>query len=115
MNSIQSFYELTVQMIELLEKSGALDREIKIEKIEEMLEKRESFMKDIKPPFSSEDDQLGKSIIELNKNLERLIAAEKVLIQKDIKELNMKKQSNNKYANPYQSLSTDGMFYDRKK
>ena len=94
MNSIQSFYELTVQMIELLENRGEQDRDSKIEKIEMMLDKREALMVDIKPPFSSKDDQLGKSIIELNKNLERLIAAEKVLIQKDIKELNMKKLKN---------------------
>ena len=115
MNPVKEFYELTIQIIELMENSGEQDRDSKIEKIEGMLQKREALMVEIKPPFSSEENELGKKIIELNKKLEGLMETEKVLIQKDIKDLNIKKQSNKKYTNPYQSLSTDGMFYDRKK
>jgi flagellar protein FliT len=40
---------------------------------------------------------------------------EKLFIQKDIKDLSVKKESTGKYANPYQSMATDGMFYDKRK
>lgn len=91
-----------------------LDRDLKIALVEKLLQKREHDLKDLSAPYSEEAKKLGQKLIELNQLLDRLLVGEKNQIQKDIKELNTKKKSTNKYVNPYQSLAVDGMFYDKR-
>jgi flagellar protein FliT len=50
----------------------------------------------------------------LNQQVDRLLMLQKQEIQRDIQEINKKKQSSNKYTNPYENLSIDGMFYDKR-
>ena len=87
MSVVKDFYDATVELIELLEKENQADRDVKIEKIEELLEKREGFMESMKPPFSQSEQDLGKQLIELNQKLTKLLESEKVAIQKDLKKL----------------------------
>nr|WP_251027797.1 flagellar protein FliT [Bacillus sp. ISL-41] len=101
-------------MIQILQ-SYQGERDEKISKVEELLDRREVLMKEIVPPYTPEEAELGKQIVELNASLEQFLKTEKVSIQKDIKNLQAKKESNTKYVNPYQNLSTDGMFYDKRK
>ena len=114
MSAVQEFYEATIELIQILQKPQS-ERDEKILKVEELLEKREVLMKEIIPPYTPEEAELGKQVVQVNARLEELLGAEKVSIQKDIKNLQAKKESNTKYVNPYQNLSTDGMFYDKKK
>ncbi|WP_102264373.1 flagellar protein FliT [Mesobacillus jeotgali] len=114
MSAVKQFYRLTNQLIELLEKSQT-DRDQKIAQTESLLDQRETVMKGIFPPYTSEEAELGKELIQLDARLTRLLEADKDLIQKEIKGLQAKKESNAKYINPYQNLSTDGMFYDKRK
>lgn len=114
MSALTQFHVVTSKLIEILEKSADIDRDEKISLVEGLLGKREALVAEIVAPYTEEEKLLGAKIVELNKSLTRLLSMEKVLIQKDIKDLTHKKESNNKYANPYQNLSTDGMFYDKK-
>lgn len=113
MKAIQDFFETTNQLISVLETEP--DRDRKIEMIESLLEKREQSMARIHPPFSESEQVLGKRVLKLNQKVSILLEKQKVDIQRDLKQLSVKKESTNKYVNPYQSLSTDGMFYDKKK
>jgi flagellar protein FliT len=113
-SAVIEFYRLTSQLIELLEKPH-MDRDQKIAQAESLIDQRETVMKGIFPPYTPEEAELGKELIQLDARLTRLLQAEKGLIQMDIKGLQTKKESNTKYVNPYQNLSTDGMFYDKKK
>ena len=113
MKAIQDFIKTTSQLISVLETEP--DRNQKIELIETLLEKREQSMAKIQPPFSESEQDLGKQVVELNQRVTLLLEQQKAEIQRDLKQLNVKKESTNKYVNPYQSLSTDGMFYDKKK
>lgn len=114
MSAVIQFYQLTLELIELLEKS-AEERETKISQIERLLTQREALMTEIAPPYASNEIEVGKRLLALNEKVAQLLQGEKTHIQKDIKDLQTKKESNAKYANPYQNLSTDGMFYDKKK
>ncbi|WHX40214.1 flagellar protein FliT [Mesobacillus sp. AQ2] len=114
MSSIKQFYKLTTELIQFLEKSEE-ERDEKITHVEDLLNQREYIMKDINPPYTTEETELGKEIVKLNTKLARLLQDEKASVQKDIKDLQIKKNSNTRYVNPYQSLSTDGMFYDKRK
>lgn len=113
MGAIREFYQLTVELIQLLE--SLEERDGKITKVEAILGKREILLKQIVPPYSAEEVELGQQLLRLNYKLSQLLQAEKNLIQKDIKALQTKKESNTKYVNPYQNLSTDGVFYDKRK
>ncbi|MFD6439764.1 flagellar protein FliT, partial [Peribacillus sp. NPDC060186] len=90
------------------------DRDRKIEKVEVLLEEREKSISEIQPPFSDSEQDLGKKLIELNEKVSQLLEEQKVEIQHDMKQLSVTKESTNKYVNPYQSLSTDGVFYDKR-
>lgn len=113
MESLKAFYETTVQLIELL-KNDALDRDIRIEKIQNLLDRREEILKSIHPPFSQPEEELGRQLVELNHEVDKLLQNQKQDIQQDIKQLNIQKKSNHKYTNPYKSLSIDGVFYDKR-
>jgi flagellar protein FliT len=113
MSSVERLYALTAELIERL-KQGS-DRDEKIGWIEAALEERDQLMKETQPPYSEGEKALGKKLLDLNVRLSQLLHKEKALIQKDIKGLSIKKESTNKYVNPYQSMATDGMFYDKRK
>ncbi len=112
MGSVSLFYERTAELIAILESAG--ERDGKISRVEALLDERESLMKEMLPPFSPDEVEVGKKLVQLNSRLMQLLQKEKVLIQKDIKNLQAKKESNNKYVNPYDNLSTDGVFYDKR-
>ncbi len=114
MSVLKKFHKATIELIQILQQPQT-ERDQKILQVEALLDRREALMKEIVPPFTPEEAELGKQIVTMNERLEQLITAEKVSIQKDIKELHVKKVSNTKYVNPYQNLSTDGMFYDKRK
>ena len=61
------------------------------------------------------EEELGKKLVKLNQQVERLLQKQKQEIQQDIKQLHLQKESNQKYTNPYESLSIDGVFYDKRK
>jgi flagellar protein FliT len=111
--NVSQFYKLTTQLIQLLESEE--ERDGKITQIESLMDRREQLMNEMIPPYTSEEIKLGQKIIQLNTKLSQLLQAEKKIIQKDIKALQAKKESNTKYVNPYQSFSTDGIFYDKRK
>lgn len=113
MDEIKEYYTVTLDLIKLLE-SQKHDRDEKINKIEVLLDLREELIKSINPPYSETEKVLGSHIVKLEPVLSKLLLAEKFSIQKDIKDLSVKKGSTNKYVHPYESLSTDGVFYDKR-
>ncbi|WP_079506691.1 flagellar protein FliT [Mesobacillus jeotgali] len=114
MSAVLQFHQLTIELIHFLENAD-IDRDDKITQTEALLSQREAHMMAIVPPYTSEEMAAGKEINQLNMKLSQLLKVEKASVQKDIKGLQSKKESNTKYVNPYQSLSTDGMYYDRRK
>ncbi|MCM3663580.1 flagellar protein FliT [Mesobacillus subterraneus] len=114
MNAINEFYKITVELVRLLENSQA-ERDVKILQVEALMAQRETLIMEITPPYSQEEMEVGRKLIQVNARLEQVLQEEKVSIQKDIKALQIKKESSWKYANPYQNVSPDGMFYDKKK
>jgi flagellar protein FliT len=113
-NALITFHQLTTELIQLLENTE-VKRDNKITGVEELLNQRETLIGAIQPPYTPEEMEIGKKLNQLNGKLSQLLMLEKAAVQKNIKDLQNKKESNTKYVNPYQSLSTDGMFYDKRK
>ncbi|WP_057911991.1 flagellar protein [Peribacillus muralis] len=111
---IQAFHDLTAELLAVLEDMTFAERQDKIESITELIERREYILVQIKPPFTDAEQQLGRRTMVLNQQIDSLLKLQKQEIQRDILEINKKKKSSNKYMNPYESLSIDGMFYDKR-
>lgn len=113
MNGLQLFFDLTVQLIKLYQTDG--DRDERIQETEGLLALRDEAMKNATPASTDVERELIQKCKQLNDHLNGLMNQEKLNIQKDMKDLKTKKESTNKYANPYENYNPDGMFYDRKK
>ncbi|MFJ7752893.1 flagellar protein FliT [Peribacillus muralis] len=111
---IQAFHDLTAELLAVLEDMTNAEREDKIRNITELIDRRDEVLAQIKPPFTAVEQQLGRRTMLLNQQVDSLLMLQKQEIQRDIQEINKKKKSSNKYTNPYESLSIDGMFYDKR-
>ena len=116
MKALEDYYQVTKETIEMLEgEEWRTNREEAIEKLDRSILKREKLQLEIKPPFADEDQALGKRCIALNQRLSELMGMKKEEVAADIKRVKQQKRHNEKYANPYESVMTDGFYYDKRK
>ncbi|MFJ8246256.1 flagellar protein FliT [Peribacillus asahii] len=113
MEALQTFYEATNELIQVLQQ-GEGDRDVRIEQIQVLLNQRDELLKFIQPPFSESEQALGRQLVQLNQQVDQLLQKQKRAIQQDMKQLSLQKKSNQTYTNPYESLATDGVFYDKR-
>lgn len=117
MSIVKELYESTLDLYSFLQKwDGNKDgREQYIEKLEHLLNERQSLLEQMKPPFSDEDKLLGAEIAKYDGKINILLNAKLNEIKMDITSLKQKKQQQTKYENPYMASYEDGMFLDKKK
>lgn len=117
MNRLEPVYEITEEMMELVSNNiTSKERESVIEKLNELLLQREKLLHSISEPYSMEEKQLSKRLIPLNKQVH--IEMEKIFtkLKKEMKQMQKRKSSNQRYVNPYRNVQVmDGMYMDRKK
>ncbi|MDP9738458.1 UNVERIFIED_ORG: flagellar protein FliT [Bacillus sp. B2I3] len=111
---IRTFHDLTAELLAVLEDRTITERDVKIERVTKLIDRRDGLLSQIKPPFTGEEQRLGRAVLLLNQQVDHLLKLQKQEIQRDIQEMNKKKKSSNKYTNPYESLSVDGVFYDKR-
>ncbi|TKC17045.1 flagellar protein FliT [Robertmurraya kyonggiensis] len=114
MTVVKACYEVTQQLFQAVQAVKTENRDEAIKEIELLLEKRETFLPSIQPPFSSEDKKLGQEMILMNREIDAKLKLIRSYVQRDINGLNKKKTSMKKYTNPYESVNFDGMFYDKR-
>ncbi|MFB5166843.1 flagellar protein FliT [Parageobacillus toebii] len=91
-------------------------REETIETIERLLAQRDELLRELRPPYSGEEQRLGRQIVQWNQEIEEHLRELKRQIQRDFAMVREKRRANTHYTNPYeQSLAMDGMFYDKKR
>jgi len=113
---VSDVYSLTKQLYELVQTlPSSEERDSYIERVEGLLEQRQQLLPQIQPPFSEEEQQLGQEIIQMNEVIDGQLKQRKEEVSVDIRKLKQKQQKTNKYANPYENLSFDGTFYDKRK
>lgn len=115
MNPIDEATNLTKAMIKRLQQAHGDDRDIIIEEIEVFLEKRAAILGEIKEPFSDYEEKAGKKLVEMNQQLDEILKNIRSTIQKDLNEVKNKRQTAERYANPYAATQHfDGYFYDKR-
>lgn len=111
MEALKRCYAITNELVELLK--GEL--EVDTEKVNQLLDQRQACLTLLTPSTTETEKKIGQALLQQDKELVALLQKEKQSIQKEIRSLEYKKKSNQKYVNPYQALQTDGMFYDKRK
>jgi len=116
MNALQVTYEFTLSIHALLfNKENEVNRTYLIEKVNELLDQREASIKELSPPYSAEELQIGQEMIQLDKVIHERLDELLGEIQKDIKKFKERKSQSESYINPYGKIkTTDGMYLDSK-
>ncbi|WP_046174404.1 flagellar protein FliT [Domibacillus indicus] len=113
MAPVYDCHRMTKRLLDLLEAANQ-DRDSQIEQAEKLLDERGEILPRIQPPFTEEEQQLGREINLMNQEIETRLQKLSQSVKEDLREINVKKQSMDKYSNPYESLQTDGVFYDKR-
>ncbi|SHM96482.1 hypothetical protein [Gracilibacillus kekensis] len=117
MDALKDYIQKTEVMLQILSQPLNNDkRERAISEVTEIIEEREALTKKIKPPFSREDRELGKTAISLDQKLDQELKTVFQHLKKDMRNAKKQSRSNNSYLNPYKSIAHyDGKFLDSKK
>ncbi|WHY71585.1 hypothetical protein [Fictibacillus enclensis] len=115
MGTISRLLEITQQLsahvMKGLPKEG---REPYIQRVNVLLDQREALLEEIPAHFTEEEKRIGLDILQLNEGFEPELDRQLNEIKRDIMLMNQKKTQSAHYANPYASVSGDGMFFDKK-
>ncbi|ASS98204.1 MULTISPECIES: flagellar protein FliT [Geobacillus] len=92
------------------------DREERLQMVDRLLRERQELLWKLRPPYSEEEQRLGREIIAWNQEIEKRLHQVRDEIRGDLRVAGAKRQANARYVHPYeQPLSFDGMFYDKKR
>jgi flagellar protein FliT len=90
------------------------EREPYIERLNELLDQRQAIMDKLPAVYSEEEKRMGQMIVKMNETIEPLLVRQFKEIKHNLSMMKKKKEKNVQYANPYQTLAVDGMYFDKK-
>jgi len=115
MGRLEELHGITLEMARALDKEHQNGRERTIETISELIGKRERVMRNIKAPYTDEEEMIGKKIVQLNEEIKTKMDELYFAVKDDMKRVKRQKERNRSYINPYGEIkTTDGMYLDRK-
>ena len=85
-----------------------------IERIEALLDEREKLQLEMVAPFTEEEQDFGKKLVELETDVQKGLDLFTTRIRTNISELQSKKVHMKSYMNPYGNVARDGRYYDTK-
>jgi flagellar protein FliT len=113
---VSELFAVTKELYECLHRPVSKEqRDEMIEVIQRLLDERDSLIGQLRPPYSEEEQELGMQMVSLNEAIHEKLKHLKQQIQQDLTVIKQKKAANQNYMNPYQLLSIDGMFYDKRR
>jgi flagellar protein FliT len=90
------------------------EREPYIERLNELLDQRQAIMDKLPATHSEDEQRVGQMIVKMNETIEPQLVRQFEEIKHNLSMMKKKKEKNVQYANPYQTLSADGMYFDKK-
>ncbi|MFC5604672.1 hypothetical protein [Sporosarcina koreensis] len=106
--------ETAQQLLSATSRTEEEHRDAAIDEINGLLDERDALQTEIVAPFTSEEEELGKELVTLEKQVAAALAAYMKLIRSDITAAQSKKEHVKSYVNPYGKVARDGTFYDTK-
>lgn len=116
MTRLDELYKLTVELHDILQTEVTnQNREEIISKVNDLINKREQVIPFVKPPFSDDENKIGKEVIKLNQEIEIKLEQMFTQLKNEMRKIQQQKKSNRSYINPYGPIKTiDGMYVDSK-
>lgn len=116
MNRLEKLYQLTKQLMEVFDQEiTSKNRDVIIKEIDQLIEQRGRYLKEVTPPYSKIETITGKEIVHMNKKIEKEMNVLFNGLKKEMQQIKKQKRSNQSYVDPYKNLQTiDGMFMDSK-
>jgi|SRR5690625_3933302 len=116
-NELNKIMNITEQLLNLLQtEPTAKEREQVIHQLNELLEQRDQYIKQLSPPYTAEEEKLGQQIVKMNEQITKKMLSIQNQLKREMKQMKRSKQSAEVYVNPYRDVrSIDGMFLDQKK
>src|SRR5690625_2152127 len=117
MARMDQLFNLTNQLLEVLKSTRGKDNDRAdiLEEVNNLLVEREALLRQIKPPYTEEEEKIGLNIIKLDKTIKERMENLYREIQQDLKQIKQKRDTNITYINPYKNMKTvDGMYCDNK-
>lgn len=111
---LREVYDQTVKLDHLIAEYDHTNRDLFIEKLQEMLDEREALLKELTDHFSDSDRELGHQIEGINQRIDQGLQAIKQEIANDMNAFRHRKRTVNRYRNPYSGPTKDGMFLDKR-
>ncbi|GKV65841.1 MULTISPECIES: hypothetical protein [unclassified Sporosarcina] len=102
------------QLIGLTKQVDEEEREKVIEQIEQLLDDRDKLQAHIVQPFTAEEEEAGRELVQLEKEVQANLARFMKDIRVNIVEAQAKKENMGSYVNPYGNINPDGAYYDTK-
>lgn len=117
MNRLAVLYDITQQLDNVLAQPiQSKEREAIINQVNELIEQRGNHLLEITPPFTEEENRIGKEIVVLNERIQKQMHVLFNELKQEMKQMKKQKKSNQTYTNPYEKIEAmDGMFMDSKK
>lgn len=117
MDILVSYIKKTKELLAHLEKGipkKEQDLDEYIEKINWFLEERKTMLLEM-PDLKGLEEHTKQELVQMEKKLQLHMKKQMDSIKGEIKILQLKKQKNDYYANPYENVNFDGTFFDKKK
>ncbi|MFV9510528.1 hypothetical protein [Tepidibacillus sp. LV47] len=118
MKLVKQIYQITIQLHQHLQKEPKREeRDEYIGQIQAYLDQREKLIDQLKgkTEYTKEEKELGKKIVDYNQGIDLMLERLYRSIAADVRQLQERKKLQQKYIHPYQGLSVDGMFFDKRK
>lgn len=112
--AIFRWQEIAQRLLSATSRTEEEHRDAVIDEINELLDERDVLQTEIVFPFTAEEEELGKQLVALEKQVALELAAYMKLIRSDITAAQSKKEHVKSYVNPYGKVARDGTFYDTK-
>lgn len=90
------------------------ERDAYIEKVNELLAERDELIKQLQPPFSPDELQLGRIVTEKGKQISPKLSSFQKLMKTEFAKVQQSKKTVRAYEQAYTGVSADGMYYDKR-
>lgn len=116
MNRLNELYEVTKELDNLLSNKATINnRQEVIDKVNHLVEKRSSYLSNLTPPYTKEEEQIGEKLIIMNNRIQKELDILFESLKTEMKQVKQQKKSAHSYITPYNKLgATDGVYMDTK-
>jgi flagellar protein FliT len=116
--TILRLMEVSNELLLLLKSMGTANidtRDKDILRVEKLLNDREAIIASIdSPATTAEEIKAAKNLIQINTEIEANLERIKEQVKSDIDNMLLKKKINRKYDNPYNLITNEGVFIDKR-